>query len=546
MATARHGMLTLFVREAPRDTAIIAILGLLAAGTQATALFMVTRAAEQLPTNPAASWIALGALPLVLLFALTKRLTLQRAVVLSEHVAASLALRLATQLRWSRLRRIEQLDRESLHARLTSDIAVLSSAGWVGILAVECLVLMTVCVLVLFALSPIIASVIVALASTAVLILRLQQRGQLEAIQAVVNTEQRFFFLLNQVFEGFKELKLSARRRADFFDHFLLPVATQARQLQVQAGRHYASNIVILDFHVYLALGAVAFVLPAFGIMAGVVATIGVLLYSWEQMIALITFQPLLNRAAKTLQRLHHLEQQLAAIPAQRQPPAPAFSTLRLADAGFDYHDATGDKSFSLGPVNLAIHQGQIVFITGPNGSGKSTLLKLLSGLYPPTRGVVLVDDALVAVEAQRALFVAVFADFHLFDRLYGVTQMDPQRVHLMLERLDLSRKTSLRDGAFSNTRLSTGQRKRLALIAATLEDRPVLLLDEWAADQDPEFRAFFYQELLPELKREGRTVVAVSHDDRYFHLADRLVRLDLGRIVEDRNLHPGQSHDLG
>lgn len=173
--------------------------------------------------------------------------------------------------------------------------------------------------------------------------------------------------------------------------------------------------------------------------------------------------------------------------------------------------------------------------IAGGNGAGKSTLLRVLTGLYPTETGDILLDGRRPTRDRLRALFATVFTDFHLFDRLYGVGQVDPERVGRLLERLLLSGKVTLREGAFSTTTaLSTGQRKRLALIAAVLEDRPVLIFDEWTADQDPEFREIFYSELLPELKEAGRTVIAVTHDDRYFDRADRLIRMRRGQIVFD------------
>ncbi|MBH9340157.1 cyclic peptide transporter, partial [Pseudomonas aeruginosa] len=101
-------------------------------------------------------------------------------------------------------------------------------------------------------------------------------------------------------------------------------------------------------------------------------------------------------------------------------------------------------------------------------------------------------------------------------------------------QRRELAPTGSGRDGNFSTPDLSTGQRKRLALINAWLEERPVLVFDEWAADQDPAFRRVFYTELLPDLKRQGKTIIVISHDDRYFEMADQLIRLSAGKVVKE------------
>ncbi len=70
-------------------------------------------------------------------------------------------------------------------------------------------------------------------------------------------------------------------------------------------------------------------------------------------------------------------------------------------------------------------------------------------------------------------------------------------------------------------------------MIIALLENRPLLLLDEWTADQDPQFRLFFYTQLLPKLKSQGKTIVLINHDDRYFSTADRVIKMEYGQIIE-------------
>jgi putative ATP-binding cassette transporter len=199
---------------------------------------------------------------------------------------------------------------------------------------------------------------------------------------------------------------------------------------------------------------------------------------------------------------------------------------------------------FALGPIDLTIEAGKLVFIVGENGSGKTTLVKLLLGLYEPQAGVIVVDGEPVTAanrDDYRQLFTTVFSDYYLFDELLPGADR-PEDAGPPLERLDLAHKVAVRDGRFSSTDLSTGQKKRLALVHAWLEKRPVLVTDEWAADQDPEFRRVFYTELLPELQRAGRTLIVISHDDRYFHVADRLVQIADGKIVADEARHPARA----
>jgi putative ATP-binding cassette transporter len=189
--------------------------------------------------------------------------------------------------------------------------------------------------------------------------------------------------------------------------------------------------------------------------------------------------------------------------------------------------------------VDFSLRSGELVFITGGNGSGKSTLLKIIAGLYMPSSGEIMLDGLRIddnTREKYRALITAIFGDYHLFARLYGISDPDHGEVDRLLDEFNLAAKTRLSDGEFQTLDLSTGQRKRLALIVALLEKRPILLLDEWASDQDPDFRHKFYRELLPELNRAGITIVAVTHDDRYLNEVDvpvRRLHMADGRFVE-------------
>jgi putative pyoverdin transport system ATP-binding/permease protein len=212
------------------------------------------------------------------------------------------------------------------------------------------------------------------------------------------------------------------------------------------------------------------------------------------------------------------------------------FTEIRLDGASFTYHAPDGSPSFQLGPLDAVVRRGELLFLVGGNGSGKTTFMKLLTALYLPEQGSISVGGAEVTprnVQPYRNLFSAIFADFHLFDKLYGLRDADPARVDELLRLMEISDKTAYRDGRFSNINLSTGQRKRLALVVAYLEDKPVYVFDEVAADQDPRFRTYFYEVMLADLKKAGKTIIAVSHDDRYFHVADRVLMMEYGRLEE-------------
>jgi putative pyoverdin transport system ATP-binding/permease protein len=264
-------------------------------------------------------------------------------------------------------------------------------------------------------------------------------------------------------------------------------------------------------------------------------------LYMMAPMWALIGTVPVFMRGRISLAKIRQLDGDLdaAALEPARAGAAPVPGgavRIELNGARYAYPTSPDDPGFVLGPIDLRLDSGEIVLVTGGNGCGKSTLVRLLTGLYRPAGGIIRINGALVDDsnrDAYRQHFSVVFADFFLFDRLFG---MEAGARTLEIERylalLGMEHKVSVRGDRLSSTALSSGQRRRLALLTAYLEDRAVYVFDEWAADQDPTYKQVFYTRLLPELKARGKCVVVVTHDDRYFEHGDRVLRLDSGRFV--------------
>jgi putative pyoverdin transport system ATP-binding/permease protein len=258
---------------------------------------------------------------------------------------------------------------------------------------------------------------------------------------------------------------------------------------------------------------------------------------------AVVNAFPAYTRVNLALIDIYELEGELdahfASAPQPTTETAPGFSSftnLEMENIEFSYTDKEQRPVFSLGPIHFRVTAGETVFVIGGNGSGKSTLFKLMVGLYKPDHGNLKMNSHLVdaaRLQSYREMFSSVFSDFHLFDRLYGLRGITTEQVDRWLDEMQLNNKTQFTNGRFSSLDLSSGQRKRLALIIALLEDRPVFVLDEWAAEQDPTFRRYFYTHILAVLKSRGKTVIAITHDEQYFHLADRVLKVDYGKIVE-------------
>lgn len=346
----------------------------------------------------------------------------------------------------------------------------------------------------------------------------------------------------NAIAGGAKELRIHRPRRQRMFNRHIQGTADRIRDTQIRSINTFviAKAFGSMLFFVVIGLALVLQSLwPAANqsVMSGFVL---VLLYMKGPLENLVSMLPVVSRAQIAFRRIAELSEQFSSpephlLLDDRKSRLTTLHSLQMEDVKYAFPPIDGAAPFTLGPVNLRINQGDIVFIVGENGCGKTTLIKLLLGLYPPQEGEIRIDDQLITAQNRddyRQLFTTIFSDYYLFDDPLLGSQSVPTSAGIYLERLEIAHKVSIRDGIFTTTDLSTGQRKRLALINAWLEERPVLVFDEWAADQDPTFRRIFYTELLPELKKLGKTIIVISHDDRYFDAADQLVRMEAGRVL--------------
>lgn len=335
------------------------------------------------------------------------------------------------------------------------------------------------------------------------------------------------------IIEGRKELALNRQRAQLIFGTVYQEDARAYRHHIVRADTFHLSAVNWSNIMMLGAIGLVFFMANSLGWAdTAIAATYSLtLLFLRTPLLSAVGALPTLLTAQVAFNKLHKFK--LAAYQESfNEHIAPqAWQTLELRDLHFHY----GEGGFDVGPVNMTLRRGERVFLIGGNGSGKSTLAMLLTGLYQPVSGIILLDGKPVDIVAYRQLFSAVFTDVHLFDRLidnHG-QPADPARIQLWLERLQIQEKLRLEGNKVLNLKLSKGQSKRLALLLAVAEQRDILLLDEWAADQDPHFRRIFYRELLPWLTEMGKTVFAISHDDHYFLHADRLFEMREGQLTE-------------
>jgi putative ATP-binding cassette transporter len=467
-------------------------------------------------------------------------------VYLSERSTFELRMSLSRHVLGAPLRRIEEIGAPKLMAVLTGDVP-----NVVGTLVVLPLLCMNLAVV---GGSLVYMGILSWKLLTAVLVFLVAgvlayQLPLLKAQSYVMQTREgmdELFRHFKGLTDGIKELKLHHARRQAFLSEELERTVGQLRTSNVAAQRLFTASVSWGQALVFVLVGLLTFWVPHLTPVTAQVLTgfVIAILYMVTPIQVVMNSVPQLARAVVAIDRVEKLGLELSGAGRENAPmqlPARAgrgWQSLELRGVTHAYHSEREQTTFTLGPLDLSFEPGQIVFLTGGNGSGKTTLAKLLTGLYSPESGAVLLDGRPVGrAEAERyfGLFSVVFSDFYLFDRLLGIeTHALDEQAKRYLEELHLDHKVTVEDGKLSTTELSQGQRKRLALLTAYLEDRDIYLFDEWAADQDPVFKDVFYRQLLPQLKERGKTVIAISHDDRYYPMADRVIKLEYGQVVED------------
>ncbi len=541
-------LLRLLLQSAGQRAAIAVATGLVSGLGSAWLISLLNQAV----TSPIG--LALPFVGVAIAVLLTGLVCQQVLIQLSQEAVYRLRLQLSEQILKAPLAELEQLGANRLLATLTDDVVALSNSVYLFPFICIDLAVILGCFAYLATLSTIVflatlVVIVFAVAGVQWMMGRAQQFLKKSRLE-----QDQLFKHLQALITGIKELKLNTDRRQYFLDNELRKSAAASRDYTSKALTTFAIASSVGQFIFFVIVGLLVFALPHWvtvsaTVMSGYVLTMTYLMLPFKTIIEKL---PVILKANVSLRKIEEMGLQLAqgseqlAIATTQSPP---WKSLTLTNVEHHYSDSS--EPFSLGPINLTFEPGEVTFIVGGNGSGKSTLAKILVGLYVPNSGQIAIDNIPVTDETReqyRQNFSGVFADFHLFDQLLGTdtncaTLHDRQQLDRTatqyLTDLQIAHKVTVESGQLSTTSLSQGQRKRLALLNAYLEDRSIYFFDEWAADQDPYFREIFYHQILPGLKQRGKCVIAISHDDRYFDSADRVIKLDYGKIEADWRPNP-------
>ncbi|MFC6337895.1 cyclic peptide export ABC transporter [Pseudomonas sp. CCM 7891] len=461
-----------------------------------------------------------------------------------QHIIAKLRRELGEKVLAAPIDQIERYRSHRLIPVLTHDVDTISDFAFAFAPLAISLTVTLGCLGYLAMLSwPMFLMMLVAIVIGTVVQFIARSRG-MQGFESAREAEDELQKNYSAIAEGAKELRIHRPRRQRMFVNGIQNTANRICATQIRSINTFVIAKAFGSMLFFVVIG-LALAMQSFWpsgdktVMSGFVL---VLLYMKGPLEHLISTLPIVSKAQIAFRRIAELSKQFSSpephlLLSDCGAAAPAVHSLELTDVSYTFPRVEGFEPFHLGPVNLRIEQGDITFIVGENGCGKTTLIKLLLGLYAPQKGSIeLNGQAIVAANRDdyRQLFTTIFADYYLFDDVIQGDKPIPADADRYLKRLEIGHKVTITDGVFSTTDLSTGQRKRLALVNAWLEERPVLVFDEWAADQDPTFRRIFYTELLPDLKRLGKTIIVISHDDRYFDVADQIVRMEAGRVATE------------
>lgn len=473
-----------------------------------------------------------------------------------DGTVARLQDRLGNKIRHTELSTLEKVGETSIYARLTEDMTYLSLISWSLMRTIHAIFVMLSILLYIATLSFWAFVFVAAGVSASVINFILKADQAAKNYFDLAKKETIFLKNLNHILNGFKEMKISGKKSKEVFKDYR-EASNKRGDSRMFAFQFYNVNTSFAYACFFVMIMAVIFVLPHYHpeYPETIIKIAAAILFIFGPIEALLNALPSLAIADYGVQNILALEKELdSALKLQNEKMHTEKTTnnslvfqknIQLENLIYEYEHQDTAHAFSIGPMNISFQKGEIIFITGGNGSGKSTFLKMFTGLYVPKSGQIYLDRGLEKGEKgtlvtaanytqYRNLFTTLFTDFHLFDRLYGLENIDEKEVNCLLRRMGLPKeKASYRKGAFTNIQLSSGQKKRLALIICMLENKDIYIFDEVAADLDPDFRSVYYYEILQELKAKNKTIFVVSHDKDYWDAADRIIELKQGQFEE-------------
>jgi len=421
------------------------------------------------------------------------------------------------------------------------DLRTFSTLPYTVTHTVNSVLMLILCLVYMFTLSASSALIVIGLILGVAACYFLVVNSMSKQVATLREYNEHYYQYVGDVMDGFKELKISFFRRENLMNKFLAPNRDKAKDLDFKINYIFLSINLISQYGLYFVIAVILFLLPALNLLprADVISYVVIVMFISGPINNLINLQQMYTRFMVANIRIKNFLRDFKLLDNYDNLEAnhvDSFESLSFRDVHFTYDEDPESDSFALGPINLDINKGEVVFVVGGNGSGKSTFINTLTGIYTPTKGEMILNGVSGDIKGKlQNMISAVFTDNHIFTHNYDNYVLEENAIYnAWLKTMQMDKVVADDSEQSVRRSFSKGQSKRISLIFAMLEDKPLLILDEWAADQDPHFRRFFYEELIPKFREAGKTVVAVTHDDAYFHSADRIIKFDYGQVVKD------------
>lgn len=499
---------------------------------------------KPLPVFPQYDWLVF-----ILLFTvslISSKLFQTYLVKLTTNIRSDLQIAILRKLKHATYQDFKKLGNEKVFTAM-GDINMLTNLPEVFLNVIKALIIIICCFIYLFFISFIGATFILFFMIALLIFYLVRNKAIEKKLNAVRDLQNFYYKWLTDLLMGFKETKMSLVRNENIQSRYLEKNVIQAREMSRQANIRYLDNELTGSFSWYLTLGIIMFLLPKLFNLdhLNTTAFLVTILYMMGPVAVLISLISTYTTVKISLERLNDFNRRIGSHLRQEEilkaaDPFEELRSIRFENVIYEYFDVKEQKTFIFGPLDLEIKKGETLFVIGGNGSGKTTFVYLLTGLYRPTSGRIYFNDQLITDENIpffRNKFSAIHTDNYLFRENYDGFNLQEDNLQLqeLIEKMRMSGILKLiPERNVFHTNLSKGQQKRLAMIYSLLEDRQIIVLDEWAAEQDPVFRSYFYNVLLPELKEKGKTVIAITHDDEFYTLCDRVIKFNFGRMEED------------
>ena len=547
-------LISFLIKESSTSVRKAIILAGIAGMSNAMILAMINAASQHAEDSEVRPLYALVFAICILIYVYSQRWILTTAAVQMENIIHRVRMRLVTALAECELLDVEMLGRSIIYQGVAQHTQTLSQAASTIALSLQ-MAVMIVCSIVYIGYLSLTSLLVLLCFLGIALFIYFQKFGSIDDDALVaMKEENQYYLVVSDLVDGFKEAKLNQLKSNAILGR-ALRLSVSAADGRAKTQTTYAQHFVFSNTTFYMLLGVMVFIVPLIsqtyadvvqmsttavlfiiGPISGIVGSVPMFRASSDAVSAIIELEEKLKIFNKDKTSI--LGSNIQKSQQGNTDKYQDFSKIELRDAIFEFSPKMeeGIRPFKIGPIDLTITKGDTLFITGGNGSGKSTLMRVLTGLYPLTSGKILVDGTVVKqtdFQNYRELFASVFSDFHLSKYLDGVGEFDNDLFDEWFSIFEFPQKVNLEDEVFSTIDLSKGQRKRVALLTAILEKKKIMVLDEWAADQDPLFRKKFYTEIIPRLKRKGITIIAITHDSRFFRYSDHQLHMEEGQIVE-------------